>query len=232
MNLDDFIVGALRGDADAVPEATDAPDEAAALAPELAAERQLLADGSTWDAPAPATLDAVLGAIASEAGTIGAADAGSVGAPGAAGPSGGRRRSRWLTALPAAVAAAVVAVVLVVSTGSDGVEPVTVELAGTELAPEADGRVDLHDTPEGVRFELDASGLPRHDPGEFYEAWVVSDQGLVAVGTFRVRERGVEVVLWSGVELDQVRIIAVTLEADDGDTSSSGRRVLVGELRP
>ena len=237
MNLDDFIAASLEPDG--VDPATAPGGEARALAPELAAQRRLLASADTW-AEVPAGLeDAVVAAIAAEAdpaplvGTppvVGAA----VGAPTAAaqGPAARRARSRWLRALPAAAVAAVLAVVLIVGTGSDGDGggAVSVELAGTELAPEAAGHVDLHDTPVGVRAELDADGLPPSAPGEYYEAWVVGDGGLVAIGTFHSRGDGAEVVLWSGVDLDQVTVFAITVEPDDGDVTTSGRRVLVGEL--
>lgn len=105
----------------------------------------------------------------------------------------------------------------------------TFALTATDLQPGAGGQVRLRETPSGVRVRLDATGLPRRTDGEFYEAWAKTTRGLVSIGTFH---SGEEVVLWSGVDLDQFTAISVTLEEDDGDLSSSGRRVLLAAISP
>ena len=65
--------------------------------------------------------------------------------------------------------------------------------------------------------------------GFYYQAWVKGDKGLVPIGTFHTGEG--EVTLWSGVPLSQYHTITVTLEEEGGDPASSGKRVLVGELK-
>lgn len=239
MSLDDFITSSLEPGgvpADAAPDG-----EARALAPELDRQRALLGSPDTWAEPPPGLEDAVVAAILGEA-TM-ADDPASTPAPAAAavggvvggddGPAARRARSRWLRALPAAAVAAVLAVALIVNVGGGdgGTDAVSVELAGTELAPEAAGTVELHDTPVGVRAELAADGLPPSGPDEYYEAWVVAGEDrLMAIGTFHSRGDGTQVVLWSGVDLDDVTVIAITVEPDDGDVTTSGRQVLVGEM--
>lgn len=233
MSLDDFITASLE------PAGVDpvaAPDgEARALAPELAHQRELLSSPDTWSEPPAGLEDAVVAAVVAEAGDVlapsAASDAPVVG--GGGGPAARRARSRWLRALPAAAVAAVLAAVLVVNTGVDGGgdDVVSVELAGTELAPGAAGQVDLHETPSGVRAELAADGLPPTDPDHYYEAWVVAGEDrLMAIGTFHSRGDGTQVVLWSGVDLEEVTVIAITVEPDDGDVTTSGQQVLVGEM--
>lgn len=230
MNLDDFIVGSLEGppDPEAAERVADDP-EAAALAPVLASQRELLAEPETWAELPPALEDAVVGAIAAERdGDV---------VPLEAARSGSARRARrrpspWWSAVPAAAAAAVVAVV-VIAGGDDGgpTRPaVEVELAGTELAPEASGRADLEAWSSGVRVDLDVEGLPPAEPGFYYQAWVVGPSGSVALGSFHLHG-GETVVLWSGVEAEAGVVLSITREPDDGDASPSGQRVLSGTVQ-
>jgi hypothetical protein len=102
-------------------------------------------------------------------------------------------------------------------------------LQATNLLPDATGTVRLEETPSGMAVYLDASGLPRRDDGEFYEAWVRTAHGLVPIGTFHT---GADVTLWSGISMDQVQAITVSLEKDDNNQDSSGQRVLIAEIHP
>jgi hypothetical protein len=100
-------------------------------------------------------------------------------------------------------------------------------LSGTELAPDASGDVTLTKTPSGWDIRLHATGLPRRDAGEFYEAWLKDDTGLlIPIGTFN---DGREVTLWAGVPPSTFSTMTITQEVADGDQASSGRVVLVGE---
>jgi hypothetical protein len=103
-----------------------------------------------------------------------------------------------------------------------------VALAATPLAPGASGDAEVRNDANGVEIKLHLSGLPRAPAGSFYQAWVKSDTDLVPIGTFHTGEG--EIVLWSGVPIDRYHTITVTLEAEDGNQASSGKRVLVGEL--
>jgi hypothetical protein len=108
-------------------------------------------------------------------------------------------------------------------------EPVefAASLSGTELAPDAVGDVTLTKTPGGWKIRLNATGLPRRADGEFYEAWLKDDAGLlVPIGTFN---EGHDVTLWSGVGPTTFPTLTVTREAADGDQASSGQVVLMGQ---
>ena len=105
---------------------------------------------------------------------------------------------------------------------------------GTDVALEADtipgatGTANFRRTDSGWRIELDATGLPRRDDGEFYEAWLRNADGvLVSIGTFN---EGDDVTLWAGVAPSVFSTITVTAEQADGDPASSGVRVLVGTI--
>jgi hypothetical protein len=102
-------------------------------------------------------------------------------------------------------------------------------LTSTDLQPGASGRVRLRETGSGVQVRLDAAGLPRRDNGQFYQAWVKTERGLVPIGTFH---SGDAVVLWSGVDIDELTAVTITLEDNDGNQESSGRRVLVATISP
>jgi hypothetical protein len=106
-------------------------------------------------------------------------------------------------------------------------EPIaTAQLVATELAPTASGVAEVFTDDAGFRIVIDVE-LPEPQPGFFYQAWVRRESGLVAIGTF---SRGGEVVLWSGVPVVDGDQVTITLEPDDGDATSSGQRVLAGEL--
>ena len=103
-------------------------------------------------------------------------------------------------------------------------------LTATELAPGARATAGITRNDAGFRITLDARGLPPLQTGEFYQAWLKNDAGaLVPVGTFSSSDD--RITLWSGVSPKQFSTITVTIEANDNDQASSGRRVLVGEIK-
>ena len=201
-------------------------DEVAALD----ALRAELGTSAIWDEP-PGDLEdqvvtAVTGAAAQEP------------SPGRA-PAGSwwsRLRSRWrisrpVLALSVPVAAAVaVAIVLVTSSGeSTPALEFAMVVQGTGLAPAAHGSATLTKTMSGWRIQLSATGLPRRDGKQYYQAWLKNAAGiLVPVGTFNDAR---EVTLWSGVPVTKFRTLTVTQQVANGDPRSSGRRVLTGTIR-
>jgi hypothetical protein len=144
---------------------------------------------------------------------------------------GVRRRPTARRLAPfAAAAAAVLAVAIglaVVGSGTPG-ERFHAALAPTELVPGARGEATLTKTSSGWRIQLDATGLPRRDGTEFYEAWLRNADGvLVPIGTFN---EGRKVTLWAGVSPKSFTTLTVTREQADGEQGSSGEKVLVGTL--
>ena len=121
------------------------------------------------------------------------------------------------------------AVGVTVGVQSTATQPVefAATLSGTELAPDATGDVTLTKTPSGWDIRLHATGLPRREDGEFYQAWLKNDAGLlVPIGSFN---DGRDVTLWSGVGPGDFPTLTVTQEVADGDQASSGQVVLIGE---
>jgi hypothetical protein len=141
------------------------------------------------------------------------------------------RVSRRLVLVPAA-ATVVLAVAIAVASGVFGSgaagNQFQVALASTPLAPGADGDATLTKTTSGWQIELDATGLPRLDSGQFYEAWLKNADGvLVPIGTFN---EGRKLTLWAGVSPVDFRTLTVTRERADGNQASSGQKVLVGTI--
>lgn len=102
-------------------------------------------------------------------------------------------------------------------------------LAPTALAPDAKGEATLTKTSSGWRIAIDATGLPRRDGRNFYEAWLRNAAGvLVPIGTFN---EGRHVTLWAGVSPKDFPTLTITREQADGDQTSSGEKVLVGKAR-
>jgi hypothetical protein len=114
--------------------------------------------------------------------------------------------------------------------GGDG-DGHSVEVAGTELAPEASAVARVEETGSGVAIELDVSGLPPAEPGTYYQAWMKGPDGLVTVGTFHLRGGDDSVELWSGVPPDRYPTLTVTLQQEGAGQESSGRVVLSGDIR-
>ena len=170
----------------------------------------VLADPAVWAEPPLDLQERVVAAIAEETGT--------------------RRRLRRIRYSLLAVAAAVVlAAGVTVGLQANRDEPAqsAASLAGTRLAPDADGDVMMTKTDSGWKIELHATGLPRRTDGEFYEAWLKSDAGaLVPIGTFN---EGTDVTLWSGVGPSAFPTLTVTKEVADGNQASSGQVVLIGQ---
>jgi hypothetical protein len=149
---------------------------------------------------------------------------------------------RWKKIARLTSAAAVVALVvavgsLVVSATRSNPPPVdrfangvTVELAGTPLAPGVSGSVKMTQEPSGLRMVLEAPGLPRRDGGNYYQAWLRGPDGLVPVGTFHDADE--PVWLWAGVSYEDFPTFTVTEEVADGNQESSGQRVLAGTFGP
>src|SRR5262245_7328119 len=197
-----------------------------ALEPQEAAELPLLAnvlaDSSTWTEPRAGLEDAVVRAVA-DAESITTASS----TPVARRPA--RRRRLLVSALAAAaVIATVVATVLVTRGGTS--PDYEAQLTATGSAPGAHASADVTRNAAGFRITLDANGLPALRTGEYYQAWLKNAAGaLVPIGTFSSSDG--RVTLWSGVSPKDFPTLTVTIEATDNDQTSSGRRVLVGEVR-
>ncbi len=104
------------------------------------------------------------------------------------------------------------------------------QLTATGSASGAHASADITRNEAGFRITLDASRLPALRAGEYYQAWLKdSADTLVPIGTFSSSDG--RVTLWSGVSPKDFPTLTVTIEAADNDQTSSGRRVLVGEVR-
>jgi hypothetical protein len=203
--------------------------------------RALLADDTLWAMPAPELEDAIVASIASEVvehpptvPTVPTAPAIPARQPAPPAPAtvtslAEHRARRLRVALSAAAAVVVLAaggVFLATRNGeSAGTE---VALSPTDLLPDAKGTAHVRRFESGWRIMLDATGLPRLDDGEFYQAWLKNDAGvLIPIGTFN---EGADVVLWAGASPVDFPTLTVTREQADGDQASSGKRVLVGTI--
>lgn len=204
-------------------EIFDADDPAAGF-PDLAA---VLGSDAVWDEPPADLEDRIVTEITQLAGPSRRSSA-------AVPPvrEGGRPR-RWLVAVAAAVVAlAGVGVGLALSGGDDdGPVGDVFALEATDLAADATGEVELTELRNGLRIILTVDDLPAAADGQFYEAWMSSAAGPVSAGTFHMRAGAGEIELWAGVvPSERYQRLAITLEDEDGDATSSGRVVLVADL--
>jgi hypothetical protein len=136
------------------------------------------------------------------------------------------RRPALLVAAAAALGAATAVGVTQFSPSDDA----QMAMAGTPLATQAHADVELRDTASGVRITMDIERLPPAPAGTFYQGWVKGDRGIVAIGTFHLREGSRQVVLWSGVELADYPKLTVTLQSEGAGPASSGKVVLAGNI--
>jgi Anti-sigma-K factor rskA len=175
---------------------------------ELERVDDVLADPAVWAEPSPHLQEAVVAAIAEESG------------------AGKRRRLRLAVLGIAAAVLLAVGVTVGVYVNRDQPVEFAATLTGTELSPDASGDVTLTKTASGWDIRLHATGLPRREDGQFYQAWLKNDAGLlVPIGSFN---DGRDVTLWSGVGPGDFPTLTVTQEVADGDQASSGLVVLSG----
>lgn len=215
-----------------------AGESAAHLEPAERAEldelSRLLADDALWAAPSPQLQERIVSAVQAEAGgeriRTGPHHLAPT-EPAAETELSRRRRLRqWRLVLVGAAAAVVLllGVALVVLTGRGGSHPTqfAASLTGTQLSAGATGSATMTRTVGGWRIELHATGLPRRDNGEYYEAWLKSAAGvLVPIGTFNEPR---DVTLWSGVAPSGYPTMTVTQQRADAGPASSKRVVLTG----
>jgi anti-sigma-K factor RskA len=193
-------------------------------AAELPLLADVLADSSTWAEPSPGLEDAVVRAVAD-------AKQGTTKPPTPVARRQARSR-RWPRVLVSVAAAALIAtVVATVLVTRGGTSPdYKAQLTATGSTSRAHASADITRNDAGFRITLDANGLPALRAGEYYQAWLKSSAGaLVPIGTFRSSDG--RVTLWSGVSPKEFPTLTVTIEAPDNDQTSSGRRVLTGEVR-
>jgi hypothetical protein len=195
-------------------------------AAELPLLADVLADSSTWAEPSAGLEDAVVRAVAD-------AERTTTTSPTRIARSEAKRRRRRvlasaLTAAAAAIAAIVFATVLVTRGGTS--PDYEAQLRARGSAPGAHASADITRNDAGFRITLDARRLPALRAGEYYQAWLKNSAGtLVPIGTFSSSDG--RVTLWSGISPKDFPTLTVTIEATDNDQTSSGRRVLVGEVR-
>ena len=142
----------------------------------------------------------------------------------------GRRRVRWTAA--AVLVVAVAAIWSYARTFEAPPTAIAASLSPTGLAPRADGEVRLEEAGPNLRVSLDVSGLPRLEPGEYYELWFVDGEDRISGGGFTVDRRGRATV---GMNAPSAAAgypnIGITSEESPGDPRPSSIKVLGGELR-
>ena len=204
----------------------DTPDDDSEFRALLAPFAGVLGSAAMWADP-PADLES---SIVEQIRTTSAADR--IVAPPR---SIGSRRRLWAVPLTAAAAAAVAfgaGLLIADGDGDDDVAAIAdVELAGTELAPDAQASGDVVDRGAGYAIRLDMAGLPPAAEGEYYEGWLQADDGeMVSVGTFHMRSGDSNIVLWSGVRIAEYHTLIVTEEQERSGADASDRVVLEGAV--
>jgi anti-sigma-K factor RskA len=144
-----------------------------------------------------------------------------------------RSRGGWRLWVPAAalLVIAVLGAGLLWTITQDSSEGIP--LAATALASEGGGEVSGEVEEGNLRIELVVWNLPELREDEYYELWYArEDGGRISCGTFRAQQGGQTTVnLTAPANAVSYPEIEVTREPDDGDPSSSGEKVLVGDLR-
>jgi hypothetical protein len=152
-----------------------------------------------------------------------------------------QRRARWSTSwLVAAAAAGIVAGVALTTVGGSVLDggsapvaaPTPVVMAQTALAPlpekQGTGRAEIVDTEDGQELVVDVSGL---STGEgFYEVWLIDPKTFEMVGLGALTHDEGRFPIPDGLDLDQYRVVDVSIEPYDGDPVHSRDSVVRGEL--
>jgi hypothetical protein len=108
---------------------------------------------------------------------------------------------------------------------------VEVALAGVGQAPAASAVAQIEARENGSWIKLDVTGLDPAPAGFVYEAWLVRDEPRtrITAGTFHMRGGDGDLILWSGVLLDDFPTVTVTLESVE-DPSTDSQLVLRGRF--
>ena len=139
-----------------------------------------------------------------------------------------RTPRRFVVAAAALTAVLAVAIGIAVLDSGNSAQRFHAALRPTDLVPAASGEATMTKTSSGWRIDLRATGLPRREGRDFYEAWLRNAAGVLApIGTFN---EGQDVTLWAGVSPRDFPTLTVTREQADGDQASSGQKVLVGTV--
>ena len=111
--------------------------------------------------------------------------------------------------------------------------PEGIPLAATAPTSEGGGEISGEMEEGNLKIELVVWDLPALQKGEYYELWYAKeDGGRISCGTFRAQQGGQTTVnLTAPSNAVSYPEIEVTREPDDGDPGSSGKKVLVGDLR-
>jgi len=111
-------------------------------------------------------------------------------------------------------------------------ETLALSTIGNEVPPGATGKVKLTGVSEGGgdKAVLDVSGLEPNSEGEFYELWLIGDEGeLVALASFNVEpDGGSQIEVPVPVNPGKYRYFDVSIEPENGSPDHSGRSVLRG----
>ncbi|MCB0858659.1 MAG: anti-sigma factor [Solirubrobacterales bacterium] len=148
------------------------------------------------------------------------------------------RRPLWLRLSGVLVTgAALLLVGFVIGSGTGGDDSGPASSAGPALAldrlgeapPSAHGQVQMVSS-EGDQMRLDVSGLKPNGAGDFYELWLLGEDGdLIALGSFNVGQDGKRTVeLPLPVDPTSFEYFDVSIEKNDGGPEHSGRSVLRG----
>ena len=152
----------------------------------------------------------------------------------ARGEASARLGSGWKLWVPAAAALLVAGILGIgLFAAMTGDSSSGVPLTATALAPEARGELRGEKVGENLRVELEVEGLPELREHEYYEMWYATEDGeRISCGTFRAQSEGRTTVNLTAPALaTSYPVIEVTREPDDGDPATSGKKILVGDLR-
>lgn len=204
MNCQDFRATYLAGQAGRDHTHVAGCAACRALLKDLDAGRAALADPALWEEPSPELgrqVEALVMAVP---------------------PAGiAPRKKRWqVPVTAAAVVATVIASAGILATRRPDW---TIEIAGTELAPEAVAIASGWNAPTGTRIVLDVDGLEPAPPGQHYELWFTRDSVHISAGTFTGPGT---VEMWAGVARSDYPRLWVTLEQADEDSGPSRETVL------
>jgi anti-sigma-K factor RskA len=112
---------------------------------------------------------------------------------------------------------------------TDQANVITVSLKGTEVQPQAQGQ--LIADPESQAAVLVISGLPRLEPGQTYQVWLIDGGAPVSAGLLSVDENGQGVFIVNSDEsIGSFNSLGISVEPDGGSQQPTGDIVVLSDL--
>jgi anti-sigma-K factor RskA len=112
---------------------------------------------------------------------------------------------------------------------TDQADVITVSLKGTQVQPQAQGQLIVD--PDSQSAVLVISGLPKLEPGNTYQVWLINGGAPISAGLLAVDENGQGVFIVNSEEaIGSFNSLGISVEPEGGSEQPTGDIVVLSDL--